>query len=492
LTDLIGGVDRIAPDRIGRESGDRGKDRLMNRGCLEYRATCQLSRRSLLKIGSAGVAGLNLASLLRAAEASTSGRGPRPRAKHIIFLHQFGGPSHIDTFDMKPDAPDGIRGEFKPIATRIPGLTVTEHLPRFAKVVDRFAQIRSVNHRMKNHNSATYYSLTGHVPPLDDIRLRDTQELYPSYGATVARFKPAEDPAIPSFVSYPYVIRDGSVTPGQAASFLGKSCDPFFISQDPSEPDFRLPELSLPKSLPLGRLDDRRNLLRMIDEQGDLLGWSGTAQGIDSFYDRALTMLASPKVKDAFDLSQEPAKIRDDYGRDTYGQSCLLARRLIEAGVRFVTVYNSPGINGTHGWDTHGNNFKRLKEKLLPYTDQTVPTLIEDLESRGLLDETLVVWMGEFGRSPKVISTAKFGPDGRDHWPYCYTVLMAGGGITPGAIYGASDRIGAYPAADPVSPDDVAATMFWALGIDPATEFHDALNRPLPIAAGKPVTKIFS
>jgi hypothetical protein len=230
----------------------------------------------------------------------------------------------------------------------------------------------------------------------------------------------------------------------------------------------------------------------MIDEQGDLLDWSGTAQGIDRFYDRALTMLASPMVKRAFDLTQEPAKLRDAYGRSTYGQSCLLARRLIEAGVRCVNVYNSPGINGTHGWDTHGNNFRRLKDQLLPYTDQSVPTLIEDLGARGLLDETLVVWMGEFGRTPKVESTAKFGPDGRGHWPNCYTVLMAGGGINPGAIYGASDRIGAYPAIDPVTPDDVAATLFWALGIDPDSEFRDTLKRPLPIASGKPITRIFS
>ena len=273
--------------------------------------------------------------------------GGRRRAKHIIFLHQFGGPSHLDTFDMKPDAPDGIRGEFKPIATTRPGLIVSEHLPRFSTVLDQFAQVRSVHHRMKNHNSATYYSLTGHAPPLDDIRLRDTLELYPAYGSTVAKLKPVENPAIPTFVSYPHVLRDGSVTPGQTASFLGKPFDPFFIGQDPASSSFRLPELSLPAGLPQGRLDDRRNLLRMIDEQGDLLAWSGTAQGIDSFYDRALTMLASPKVKNAFDLTQEPAKLRDDYGRSTYGQSCLLARRLIEAGVRCVTVYNSPGINCT-------------------------------------------------------------------------------------------------------------------------------------------------
>jgi hypothetical protein len=462
----------------------------MNQGCPDFRTTCRLTRRSLLQAGTAGFAGLNLPALLRAAEAA-----PRvAKAKHVIFLHQWGGPSHIDTFDMKPDAPDGIRGEFSPIASSRPGLYLTEHLPRMAKVLGRFAQIRSVNHGMKNHNSAGYYSLTGHAPPIDDIRLRDTQELYPSYGSTAARFRPAEDPAIPSFVSYPYLLRDGSVTPGQTASFLGKTYDPFFVGQDPARPDFRLPELNLPAELPLERLDDRRGLLRMIDAQGDLMGWSGTAQGIDAFYDRALTMLASPKVKKAFDLGAEDPKLRDAYGRTTYGQSCLLARRLVEAGVRFVTVYYSASIGGkgSGGWDTHADNFKQLKDRLLPNTDQAVPTLIEDLAARGLLDETLIVWMGEFGRSPKVAFTKQFGPDGRDHWPKCYTALFAGGGVTEGAIYGSSDRIGAYPASDPVRPDDIAATMFWALGIDPETEVYDTLRRPLPIAAGKPITALWS
>ncbi len=461
----------------------------MNPACPDFRQTSRLSRRSLLKVGAAGFAGLNLTTLLRAAEAS----GAKPRAKHVIFLHQFGGPSHIDTFDMKPDAPEKIRGDFRPIASRTPGITLSEHLPRFANVLDRFAQVRSVNHNMKNHNSATFYSLTGHAPPLDDIRLRDTLELYPAYAGTVAKFKPVDDPAIPTAVSYPYVLRDGSVTPGQTASFLGKEYDPFFVGQDPNRADFQLPELSLPAETGLARLDDRRELLRLIDRQAELLETSPTARGIDAFYDRAMTMLASPKVKRAFDLSQENPKLRDAYGRTTYGQGCLLARRLVESGVRFVTVYFSDSIGGASGggWDTHGDNCNRLKKRLLPITDLTVPTLIEDLEARGLLDETLVVWMGEFGRSPRIEYTKQFGADGRNHWPKCYTVLMAGGGIRGGAVYGASDRIGAYPALDPATPDDIAATMYWALGIDPATEFHDALNRPLPIAAGKPITDIF-
>ena len=449
-----------------------------------------LSRRHLLRVGAAGFAGLTLPTLLRASDSPT---GPRPRARHVIFLHQFGGPSHIDTFDMKPGAPEKIRGDFSPIATSVPGVFATEHLPRFAQTLHHFAQIRSVNHNVRNHNSAAYYSLTGHAPPLDDIRLRDTLELYPAYAGTVAKFKPVSDPAIPTAVSYPYVLRDGSVTPGQTASFLGKGYDPFFVGQDPNAKSFRLPELSLPAETSLARLDDRRALLRAVDRQSDLLETSATAQGIDRFYDRALTMLASPAVKQAFDLGREDANLRDRYGRTSYGQSCLLARRLVESGVRFVTVYFSDTIGGAFGggWDTHGDNCNRLKKRLLPMTDQTVPTLIEDLDARGLLDETLVVWMGEFGRTPRISDTKQFGPDGRDHWPRCYTVLMAGGGIRGGAVHGASDKIGAFPSLDPVSPDDIAATMYWALGIDPESEFTDALGRPLPIAAGRPITSIF-
>jgi hypothetical protein len=346
---------------------------------------------------------------------------------------------------------------------------------------------------MRNHNSAGFYSLTGHAPPLDDIRLRDTPELYPAVGSTVARFRPGDDPAVPSFLSFPHVLRDGSVTPGQGASFLGKAFDPFFVGQDPSKDDFRLPELSLPATTTLERLEDRRSLLRTLDAQAGSLAQSAAARGLDAFTDRALSMLASPRLKNAFDLSQEPDRVRDDYGRTTYGQSCLLARRLVEAGARFVTVYVAQSIGNADfgGWDTHGNNFRGLKDRLLPMTDRTVPTLILDLEARGLLQETLVVWVGEFGRSPRVTNTKQFGPDGRDHWPLCYTALLAGGGVRGGAVFGSSDKIGGYPATDPVRPDDLAATIYHALGIDPATEFVDTLGRPLPIAAGQPIRSLF-
>lgn len=456
----------------------------MNNACREFQL---IGRRDILRIGAAGFAGLTLPNLLRASP------NPKAKAKHVVFLHQFGGPSHIDTFDMKPNAPDQIRGEFQAIGSAVPGVPITEHLPRFSKVLDRVAQVRSVHHGMRNHNSAAYYSLTGHAPPLDDIRLRDTQELYPSYGSTVAKFQPNADPAIPTFVSFPHRLSDGSVTPGQTASFLGKPFDPFFIGQDPNDRHFALPELTLPDRLPLGRLDDRRALMKVIDEQAKLMETSDTARGIDAFYDRALTMLASPQVKEAFNLDREDPRLRDAYGRTTYGQSCLLARRLIEAGVRFVTVYFSRSIGSAdrEGWDTHAQNFHGLKDRLLPMTDQTLPTFLLDLESRGLLDETLIVWMGEFGRSPRVADSKQFGKSGRDHWPFCYTALFAGGGIRGGSVYGSSDKQGAHPATDPVRPDDLAATMYHALGLDPATEFVNSLGRPSPIADGKAITEIF-
>ncbi len=393
---------------------------------------------------------------------------------------------------MKPDETERIRGDLKPIATKVPGIQVCELLPRMAAVADKFALVRSMHHGMKNHNSATYYSLTGHAPPVDDIRLRDTQELFPAYGSVVARLAPARA-ELPTFVSYPHLLRDGSVTPGQHASFLGKSHDPFFIAKDPNAPDFRLPELSLPANLSLERLENRREVLKLIDRQSELLEFSATAQGIDAYYERAITMLTSPRVKKAFDLSDEPSAVRDRYGRTTYGQGCLLARRLVEAGVKFVNVYFAESIGGQEvgrgGWDTHGFNSKPmypvLKNWLIPITDQVVPTLLEDLDSRGLLDTTLVVWMGEFGRSPRINNMA-----GRDHWPQCYTALVAGGGTKRGFVYGSSDKSGGYPSNNPVRPDDIAATMFHLLGIDPHTDVHDPLNRPIPIAAGQVIDEL--
>ncbi len=460
------------------------------RGCNSYQQS-HLSR-NLLRIGGLGLAGLSLPQVMAAeTHESISGKRLKARAKNVIFLHQHGGPSHIDTFDMKPEAPDGIRGEFSPISTSLPGVTCCEHLPRWAETLHLWGQVRSVHHKMKNHNSAGYYCLTGKVPPTDDQRLRDSLELYPAYGSVVSKFLGAEQPGLPPFVAFPHVVRDGSITPGQHASFLGKRFDPFFFGSDPNSSSFALPELELPRNVDLERLSKRRGLLEVVDAQLGLKHQSSIASGMDEFQQQALGILASPGLKQALDISREPQWLRDAYGHTTYGQSCLLARRLIEAGTRFVTVYFSSGIGGkgSEGWDTHQDNFTDLKKRLLPVTDQTVPTLIADLRSRGMLEDTLVLWMGEFGRGPKI---GDRDGKGRNHWPECYTVMMAGGGVQGGAIYGASDAQGAYPASNPVRPEDISATLYWALGIDPASEIVDTQKRPLPISVGQPITQLFS
>jgi len=447
-----------------------------------------ITRRHLLKVGGLGLLGLSMPKLLRAEAVKKI----TARAKSVIFLFQWGGPSHIDMFDRKPDAPEGIRGPLKGIPSNVPGLHVCEGMERVAKIMDKVTLIRSVHHTMKNHNSAGYYALTGHAPPSDDQRLRDSLELYPAYGAMVDKLAPVRED-MPTFVSYPHVISDGSITPGQHASFLGKRHDPLLVLQDPNNANFNLPELTLPASLTIERLEQRRELQKLIDAQSHMLDYSAAAQGLDAYYERALAMLNSPKLRKAFDLTAESESMREAYGRTTYGQGCLLARRLIEAGAKFVTVYFSNSIGGqsieSGGWDTHGFNNTRMYNIIpkyhLPITDQTLPTLINDLETRGLLDSTLVLWMGEFGRTPKINENAS-----RDHWPQCYTVLLAGGGVKRGYIYGASDKTGAFPAENPVRPDDLAATVYHILGIDPHTEVYGVGNRPLVIANGKPVLDI--
>ena len=320
----------------------------------------ELSRRKALSIGGLGLLGLTAPKFLAAEESARS--HPAARAKSVVFLYQFGGPSHVDTFDMKPDAPEGIRSHFQPIASSVPGLQVCEHLPEMAKIMHKVSLVRTCFHTMKNHNSASYYALTGHAPPLDDIRLRDSLELFPAYGSVVDHLAPVGK-ELPTFVAYPYVIRDGSVTPGQSASFLGKGHDPLLFTEDPNDRNFRLPELALPDSLTPDRLANRRELQQLVEKQTRLLDSSATAQGIDAYYQKAMAMLNSEKVRQAFDISAEPREIRSRYGRTTYGQSCLLARRLVEAGVKFINVYFDRSIGGqktdSGGWDTHGFNNTR-------------------------------------------------------------------------------------------------------------------------------------
>lgn len=449
-----------------------------------------VSRRKALSIGGMGMLGVTLPKLLRAADATTA--RPKP-AKSVIFLYQFGGPSHLETFDPKPEAPAGVRSHFGVIDTAAPGIRICDQLPQTAKVMDEVTLVRTVHHTMKNHNSASYYALTGHAPPLDDIRLRDTLDLFPAYGSVVDTLAPVSN-GMPTFVAFPHVIRDGEITPGQHASFLGKAHDPLLVTSDPNEPGFALPELSLPSGITTDRLQNRREIQQLVNRQSRMLEYSTAARGLDAYYEKTMSMLNSSRVRDAFNLQAEPQSVRERYGRTTYGQSCLLARRLVEAGVKFVNVYFANSIGGQSnagGWDTHGFNNTRmypiLRDYQLPLTDQTLPTLILDLKERGLLDETLIVWMGEFGRTPKINDNIS-----RDHWPRCYTVLLAGGGAKRGFVHGTSDKLAAYPDKDPVLLDDLTATVFAFLGIDPHTEVRDKLSRPLPVSAGRIVTDLMA
>jgi hypothetical protein len=434
------------------------------------------------------MAGLALPQWLR----SQAVAAPRTSIRSVILYHHYGGPSHLDTWDPKPHAPAEIRGEFGIIPTTIPGYHVTELMPQLARLCDRFTIVRSMTHRTANHNPAVYLSLTGRTSTSDVVQVGATANDWPAYGSVLSKLAPG-DGKVPPFVSLPHKAFDQVyTTPGQTGGLLGKRYDPLIIEQDPNSPQFNIQELSLPAELTLGRLESRRELLGIVDRQVRALEADAAIRGMNAYYQRAWNMLTSPEAKRAFNLSEEDPKLRERYGRNKVGQSLLLSRRLIEAGVRFVTCFNgsSPGA----GWDTHANNFPQLKNNLVPPDDQGFSALVEDLENRGLLDSTLVLWVGEFGRKPhigKAGFTALIAPGGRDHWPPCYTVVLAGGGAKRGYVYSSSDKIGAYPAEKSVTPADLAATIYWALGIDPAIEVHDPLGRPIRLADGRPVVDLF-
>ena len=437
------------------------------------------SRRGLLQMGSLGLGGLTLTDLL---QAEAGGANIKPTAKSVIMLFQFGGPSQYETFDMKPDAPSGIRGEFNPIDSSVPGIQVCEYLPEMAKLAHKFAQVRSVHHDRSSHNPGAYYSLTGRRPQINIVTATASAVDFPHPGSIVD-YHPENKPGVPSFVSLPTMIADGPFrTPGEFAGFLGKQYDPLFITRDPNSEDFGVEDLELPSSVTVDRVSDRKDILEQLDKTS-LLADRAAVLGLSAYRQRAYDLLTSRATKEALAIDKEDQTVRDRYGRTSYGQSVLMARRLVEAGVRFVTVYYSRSIGG---WDTHKQNFSKLKDSRLPITDQTFSALLEDLDQRGLLDETLVYWTGDFGRTPKINKDA-----GRDHWPPCQTVILAGGGVQGSTVIGASDKTGAYPLSDPHLPDDITATVFHALGLDPKIEIRDQLERPMPISDGTPIHGLF-
>lgn len=448
----------------------------------------RLTRRQVLQLGSIGTAGLTLPGLLRA-EAQ---RGPATSATAdaciVVFLN--GGPSHLDMWDMKPNAPSGIRGEFNPIATTTPGVQFSEHLPRMAKHMHRCSLIRSAHHGVNNaHAAAVYAALTGH--DRGEIGGGALPTDYPAIGSVTGHLRPPADPIVP-FVSLPYVTKEGAGGPPQPGFFggwMGKQFDPLFVLKDPNAPDFSIPELTRLGEVSPQRLLQRRDLQSMLDSQFAKQA-SGALRGMDGFQQRAFDLLSSEAAQKAFQLSLEPDAVREAYGRNIYGQSTLLARRLIEAGTRVVTISWAPDANAT--WDTHGSNFISLKGRLLPQLDMAVSSLLQDLADRSLLQRTLVCVMGEFGRSPK-INGGGGANGGRDHWNFCYSLLLAGGGMKGGYVLGSSDKIGGEPASDPVTPAEIVATIYQALGISPVSELHDATHRPYTLVPwGDSIDRLFA
>ena len=452
--------------------------------------TCQgITRREWLRAGGVGFLGLSLPELLRAQAQATETRKASPgtfgRAKSCMIVFLNGGASHHDTFDMKPDAPAEIRGEFKPIDSNVPGIRVCEHLPLISRQMDKCTVLRSMTHLDTNHPSGVYWMLTGHPYHKgigSGLSEHISREDHPHIGSSLTAVEGKRDRAVPPFVTVPdYIAVNGPVRAGQHGGFLGGRFDPMVPRGDPNDPEFKPWDMGLVPAVDADRLRRRRALLEAAGTRSTVAATKTTAgRELDGYYEKAFGILASGKAQQAFDLSQEPTKMRERYGRHRFGQSVLLGRRLVEAGVRLVHVNWIRILE--QGWDTHNDNFVALKERLLPPCDQAFSALLEDMGARGLLKDTLVILMGEFGRSPKItVSNA-----GREHWPFAFTILLAGAGIPGGRLFGASDKIGAYPLDHRVGPGELAATIFHALGVDPQSQVSTMLERPWQICEDKP------
>lgn len=439
--------------------------------------------------------------------------GPRTPLRSCVFVFYYGGPSHLDSYDMKPDAPSTVRGEFQPIATSQPGIQVCEHLPRMAKVMHKVALIRSMHHTNRLHDSASTETFTGRQSPQGDREeFAPIPQHDPCHGAVLnylrehGQFSPAPPSGQPHcgvwHASLPWLFHNVITVPCQGGGFLGPRFDPFTIAGDTSKLVYRSEMLARPDGLPLDRIAQRRELIQRVESGSTSLATPQTKQ-LQQFVDQAYGLLESTTLQSALDVTREDVRTRERYGmtaepkkdrdhsaalaggRELRGQNLLLARRLVEAGVPFVNVqdFRQQGQN----WDSHRDNFDQHRRFLLPPADQSLSALIEDLDDRELLDSTLVVALGEFGRTPNINANA-----GRDHWPDCYTILLAGGGIHGGTVLGSSDRIGAYPETDPVTPADLAATIYWRFGLDPHQTVPDQTGRPHRLADGRPLTELFS
>lgn len=469
------------------------------------------TRRTLLQAGAVGLLGLgmNHAAALRAA-----GRPTPPRSVLYIFLS--GGLSQLDSFDLKPDAPDTIRGEFKPIATRTPGIQICEHLPLLAARSHLWALVRSLTHRSNDHSAGHHIMLTGRseLPPGFNPSAPRPSD-WPAIAAIAGdQTRPRNNLPPAAILPEKLVHYSGRVIPGAFAGLMGPARDPWLIEASPYDPRaygaypeyefdhqqrpdppgkvqrvFQAPSLSLPEGLSGGRLDDRLGILRQVDSQLRTLEETAAARSFDRYHQGALALLTSPRVRRAFDVTRADDRTQDRYGRNAFGWSLLMAGRLLEAGVNLVQV----NLGNNETWDTHGNAFPHLKDKLFPPTDRALSALLDDLQANGLLESTLIVMAGEFGRTPKISSLPQhYKLPGRDHWGAVQTVFVAGGGVRGGTVVGASDRTGGYPSLDPQTPENLAATIYQALGIPKTAMWQDALSRPHHVYFGDPISGLCS
>jgi hypothetical protein len=443
----------------------------------------------LLRVGGLWGMGLLLPDLLRAraAEGAEAETGTFGRARSVIMLFLHGGHAQQETWDPKPDAPSEARGEFGAIATRVEGVRISELLPMSAQVLDRVALIRSLSHPNANHVQAALPAMTGHAHPPDQEARGDfppSPTDFPAIGAVLDLLRPARD--LPTWVQLGPTMRrmNGTVLHGQSPGFLGGKHAPLVIDDDLNDPRARPDALAGDSAVPGPRLASRRSLLDEVDEARRALDRVAEVRSLDAFQHRALNLLGSSRTALAFDLSAEPAAVRDRYGRNSFGQSCLLARRLAESGVPMINVHY---CRTPPGWDTHSKHFSSMKESLCPTFDRAFSALVSDLDARGQLDRTLVVANAEFGRTPQVNRNA-----GRDHWPWVYSIALAGAGTRGGTVYGASDSLAAHPASHPHDPADMAATIYHLLGVPADTTVRDPLGRPYPLVIGRPIAGLLA
>lgn len=484
-------------------------------GCDTCDRPRRMTRRELLRVGGSSLLGLSLADMLRmeqTAASSPAAGGAAPRgfggARSVIMVYLQGGPSHLDLWDPKENLPDNMRSVFKPASTCLPGVQFTELLPKLAQVIDRTTLIRSMSYEpvgLFNHTAAIYQMMTGYttdkVSPSGQLEPPSPKD-FPNFGSQIVALKPSSEPMLP-FVMLPRPLQESNVIgKGGTAGFLGKSFDPYTLYPEGDDLDLqkmeriRVDDLELRPEIPASRLVRRARLRDAISQGMPHLEKAVADYKLDENYTRALDLIVSGRARQAFDLRQEPDVLRESYGKNAFGQSCLLARRLIEAGTRVVEVLWPNVANGqNHSFDMHSDLSKRLPAAAAPMLDAGLSALVVDLDQRGMLDDTLVVAVGEFGRSPqRGVSTSgnSNSDDGRDHWPYCFTALVAGGGVKRGFVYGASDKTGSAPAENPVHPTELLATVYHALGIEPHTIVYNHLKQPRELVKGRAVTALFA